>query len=315
MSPSFRIKKHKLLRQYLFLLFLSRAFQNNTMAEKVHVLQPAEFFETTQEAMDLMDDDEKWNLFVTKAWPFVTDIVNNGLGSKSNKNVNPSVYTAVNSFVSGHTLPLAKFGELMDEYVLASVTPKLHSITGVNLLEEFRLRWRNHIFMSCWMQRFTSGLEQSGQELTSREKPYSGSLVLRSFFDHAYEPTKAKIVDALLAEVTKYRDEDVSDPDMVLVADVSLVLQHMGAVSTRHDIRKIIDNNNTEWKNGLWMRAPGLVKQTYQGHTSTYATTVVYVDDFQKRLIQHTRSYYKLKSAGWAASGTVRYVCSIVLLY
>lgn len=296
-------------------MFLSRAFQNNTMAEKVPPLQPEEFFETTKEVIDVMNDDEKWNLFVTKAWPFVTDIVNNGLGSKGNKNVNPSVYMAVNSFVSTHSLPLAKFGELMDEYVLAGVTPKLQCITGVNLLEEFRLRWRNHIFMSCWLRRFTSGLEQAGQETTSREEPFTGSLVLRSFFYHAYEPTKAKIVDALLAEVTKYRDEDVSDPDMVLVADVSLVLQHMGAVSTRHDIRKIIDNNITEWKNGLWMRAPGLVKQTYQSHLTTYATTVVYVDDFQKRLIQHTRSYYKLKSAGWAASGTVRYVCSIVLLY
>ena len=287
---------------------------------KVTVLHPKDFFGYTELPTD---EDELWNLFVTKGFKFVTDIVEKGLGSKKNTNVDKNVYMAIRSFVSDRNAIFTRtqFGTLMDSYVKVNVAPALACETGVNLLQEFRRRWHNHLFMSCWMCRFASGLDPD--EVSTPDKPFVATLVLRSFM-YAYEPQKQRIVDAMLAEVTKYRDvESSDDPDMILVADVSLILQHMGAVKTKHNIKKVIEDNVKEWKSGLWKRAPGLVKQTFQSYingvmadeTRLLATTVVYIGDFHNELIPQTRSYYKNKSAAWASAGTVRYVSVKVACY
>ena len=293
---------------------------------KVTVLHAKDFFGYTKIPTD---EDELWNLFVEKGFKFVTEIVEKGLGSKKNTNVDKNVYMAIRSFVGGLAqtglFTITKFGTLMDSYVEANVAPALACKTGVNLLQEFRLRWHNHLFMSCWMRRFAGDLDP---EVSSPDTPFVATLVLRSFM-YAYEPQKQRIVDAMLAEVTKYRDEESSDdPDMILVADVSLILQHMGAVTTKHNIKKVIEDNVKEWKSGLWKRAPGLVKQTFQSYingvmadeTRLLATTVVYIEDFHNELIPQTRSYYKMKSAAWASAGTVRYVsvkiaCSFFIIW
>ena len=223
-----------------------------------------------------------WKLFLEKGFTLLEETVENGLDSNKN-NMDINQYSGIQQVMynmtcqtDNHSEQLYnKTGETMKNYVLDIVAPALSAVTGTRLLQEFRKRWHNHLFMSCWMRRFMAMLD--GACVINQGMVYTGSMVLRTFYTEGYLLQKKNLCVALLEEITKHREDE--ECDLNLISDISLILQHLGAISKRDNIKKIIDKNN-EFSSGTWKRAPALIKQEYQGETLYYAELKVYKGEF-----------------------------------
>ena len=231
-----------------------------------------------------------WKLFLEKGFTLLEETVENGLDSNKN-NMDINQYSGIQQVMynmtcqtDNHSEQLYnKTGETMKNYVLDIVAPALSAVTGTRLLQEFRKRWHNHLFMSCWMRRFMAMLD--GACVINQGMVYTGSMVLRTFYTEGYLLQKKNLCVALLEEITKHREDE--ECDLNLISDISLILQHLGAISKRDNIKKIIDKNN-EFSSGTWKRAPALIKQEYQGETLYYAELKVYKGEFfNKKMIEN----------------------------
>ena len=281
-------------------------------------IDPYKFFGLPPKSTTPLDIGVVWKLFEEKGFSILTSTIANGFDSRSNKLVDIKQYSCINAVIYDQTgfggaggvnsvcegaVLYAKTKEIMERYVHVQVSPALEAVTGSRLLFELRSRWHNHLFMSCWMRRFMQHLDATLMNKTSQV--YTGSMVLRTFFDCAYTPHKKNIIAALLLEITKYREGRIDDPaDMILIADVSLLLTHLGAVSQSDHIKKVVDSNK-EFTSGNWKRAPALVKQEYASEIYTFLNLKIYHGDFQHELIQRTKEYYQHKCAGWVVQDTV----------
>ena len=278
------------------------------------IIDPYAFFGLPPKSAEPLDIGVVWKLFEEKGFSILTSTIANGFDSGSNKLVDIKQYSCINAVIYDQTglgigsggesaVLYAKTKEIMEKYVQMQVSPALEAVTGSRLLFELRSRWHNHLFMSCWMRRFMQHLDQSLMNKTSQV--YTGSMVLRTFFDYAYTPHKKNIIAALLLEITKYREERIDDSaDMILITDVSLLLTHLGAVSQSDHIKKVVDSNK-EFTSGNWKRAPALVKQEYANEIFTFLNLKIYHGDFQYEFIQKTKEYYQNKCAGWVVQDTV----------
>ena len=290
----------------------SQSLLDNARARRVEgkissVQDGFEYFGLALQGTQDVDLEQGWSLFEEHGFSLLTTTLENGLDSNKN-NMDTKVYSAIHQVMYSMTCQTDNHSEklyyktkqCLENYVSNIVAPALSAVTGHRLLFEFRKRWHNHLFMCCWMRRFMAMLD--GACVLNKGLAMTGSMVLRTFYDKAYVLQKRNICTSLLEEITKFRE--LEECDMNVIADVSLILQHLGAVAKNDNIKKIIDKN-TEFSSGSWKRAPALVKQEYGGETFMYSELKIYKEDFQQRLIAHTREYYKNKSAGWATTDTV----------
>jgi len=218
-----------------------------------------------------LDLDKVWLLFEEKGFNLIVNTVNNGIDSKS-ANIDLKQYAAIQQIMYDMTCQTENHSEdmyykvkiLLEKYVTENVQPALESVTGLRLLQEFRSRWHNHLFMSCWMRRFFGMLDTAC--VVNKGLVYTASMTLRTFFSHAYKTQRLNIINALLEEITKFRDGE--EADMNLIADTAVTLQHLGAVSTKNQIHRVVADNK-EFKSGTWKSAPALVKQTVSHSTKS----------------------------------------------
>ena len=214
--------------------------------------------------------DSTWKLFEEKGFALLVQTIENGIDSK-NANMDIHQYAAIQHVMYKMTCQTENHSEdmyrktqtLMEDYVTHNVRPALEKVTGLRLLQEFRQRWHNHLFMSCWMRRFMGMLDDAC--VKNKGLVYTASMTLRTFFSHGYVLQRTKIISALLDEITKYRENE--ECDMNVIADVASVLIHLGAVSTKDQIHRVIESNK-EFKSGSWKSAPSLIKQTVRREQS-----------------------------------------------
>ena len=159
------------------------------------IIDPYAFFGLPPKSAEPLDIGVVWKLFEEKGFSILTSTIENGFDSGSNKLVDIKQYSCINAVIYDQTglgigsggesaVLYAKTKEIMEKYVQMQVSPALEAVTGSRLLFELRSRWHNHLFMSCWMRRFMQHLDQSLMNKTSQV--YTGSMVLRTFFDYAY---------------------------------------------------------------------------------------------------------------------------------
>jgi hypothetical protein len=227
-----------------------------------------------------LDFEKTWAIFVEKGFSLVVDTIKKGIDSKS-ANIDVNQYAAIYHIMYSMTIQTENHAQdmyhntksLLEDYILGHVCPALESLTGTRLLQEFRTCWHNHLFMSCWMRRFMHMLDDSC--VINKGLNYTASMTLRTFYKTAYQSHCNIIIQSLLEEITKYRDSE--ECDLILISDISTILQHMGTISTKAEIHKVVADNK-EFKSGKWKSAPALVKQLVRSFfIFTFLSTLMFL--------------------------------------
>jgi cullin 1 len=142
-----------------------------------------------------------------------------------------------------------RYTESISKYLTQKVVPELQKIaaedSGEEFLEKLQQKWLNHGIMVRWMQRFFQYLDRFYVEINSLTPLTDQGFKI--FKQQVFQPLITNITNAILAAITRERNEELVDTDLLKkTVDIYIFLSSDKLLHESTNCRKFLEDRIVE---------------------------------------------------------------------